>query len=71
LRKGDGVLVPAIAWPITVWPIIQLGLRPVFVDVDRETFQRDLDRAQETINSLKEPIKAIFPIHPLGLCLDH
>lgn len=71
LHKGDGVLVPAIAWPTTVWPIIQLGLRPVFVDVDRETFQLDLDRAQEMINSSKEPIKAIFPIHPLGLCLDH
>ena len=71
LRKGDGVLVPAIAWPTTVWPIIQLGLRPVFVDVDRETFQLDLDRAQEIINSSKKPIKAIYQIHPLGLCLDH
>ena len=71
LRKGDGVLVPAIAWPTTVWPIIQLGLRPVFVDVDRETFQLDLNCAQEIINSSEKPIKALFPIHPLGLCLDH
>jgi CDP-6-deoxy-D-xylo-4-hexulose-3-dehydrase len=71
LCKGDGVLVPAIAWPTTVWPIIQLGLRPVFVDVDRETFQLDLNYAQEMINLSKKPIKALFPIHPLGLCLDH
>jgi CDP-6-deoxy-D-xylo-4-hexulose-3-dehydrase len=71
LRKGDGVLVPAIAWPTTVWPIIQLGLRPVFVDVDRETFQLDLNCAQEIIDSSEKPIKALFPIHPLGLCLDH
>lgn len=29
---GDHVLVPALAWPTTVWPLVQLGLVPVFVD---------------------------------------
>src|SRR6266568_5246310 len=32
LRAGDEVLVPALSWPTTVWPIVQLGLVPVFVD---------------------------------------
>ena len=34
LPTGSRVIVPAIAWPTTVWPIIQLGLEPVFVDID-------------------------------------
>lgn len=71
LKPGDGVLVPSIAWPTTVWPIVQLGLIPVFVDVDRETFQIDLQSAQKTLNDVSLPIKAIFPIHPLGLGLNH
>ena len=38
LKKGDEVLVPSICWPTSFWPIIQSGLKPVFVDVDREVF---------------------------------
>jgi hypothetical protein len=37
LHLGDGILVPAIAWPTTIWPIIQLGLVPIFVDIDPKT----------------------------------
>jgi CDP-6-deoxy-D-xylo-4-hexulose-3-dehydrase len=70
LRAGDGVLVPAIAWPTTIWPIIQLGLRPIFVDVDLETLGIDLDKAQAKIDSGLRNIKAVFPIHPLGRSLD-
>ena len=70
LVAGDGVLVPAIAWPTTVWPIIQLGLRPVFVDVNEENLAIDLEKASEVIRESSGPIKAIFPIHPLGRSLD-
>ena len=51
LKPGDGVLVPAVAWPTTVWPIIQLGLTPVFVDIDIENLSLDLKKAQEIINN--------------------
>lgn len=66
LEEGDGVLVPAIAWPTTIWPIIQLGLHPVFVDVEPDTLAIDLEKAQQLINMGRRNIKAIFPIHPLG-----
>jgi CDP-6-deoxy-D-xylo-4-hexulose-3-dehydrase len=69
IDTGDGVLVPAIAWPTTIWPLIQLGLKPIFVDIDPATLAIDLTAAQKTINSAKIPIKAIFPIHPLGFAL--
>jgi CDP-6-deoxy-D-xylo-4-hexulose-3-dehydrase len=70
LLPGDGVLVPAIAWPTTVWPIIQLGLRPVFVDVSEENLGLDLEKAAVAISESKFPVKALFPIHPLGRSLD-
>ena len=70
LNIGDAVLVPAVAWPTTIWPIIQLGLRPVFVDVDNETIGIDLNHAQELFDK-HQNVRAIFPIHPLGFGLDH
>lgn len=70
LKPGDGVLVPVIAWPTTIWPIIQLGLKPVFVDVEPSTFALDLVKAQKLIDSNPGSIKAIFPIHPLGRGLN-
>jgi len=70
LQQGDSVLVPAIAWPTTVWPIIQLGLNPVFVDVRKETLEMDLDKAEIEIKKNSQ-VKAIFPIHPLGYGIDN
>ena len=34
LKPGDKVLVPAMTWVTNVAPIIQLGLKPIFCDVD-------------------------------------
>lgn len=70
LNPGDGVLVPVIAWPTTIWPIVQLGLQPIFVDVDPETYAIDLEKAQIAINGSDLNVRAIFPIHPLGKAID-
>lgn len=70
LQPGDGVLVPVIAWPTTIWPIIQLGLQPIFVDVAPETFALDLVKAQKVIDFSSTKVRAIFPIHPLGKAID-
>ena len=70
LNEGDGVLVPAVAWPTTIWPIIQLGLRPIFVDVNPDTLTIDLSLAQGFIGS-EHNIRAIFPIHSLGYGINH
>lgn len=70
LNPGDGVLVPAIAWPTTIWPLIQLNLKPYFVDVSIESIGMDLTKSQELIDNSKGAIKALFPIHPLGNGLD-
>ena len=69
LHPGEGVLVPAIAWPTTIWPIIQLGLIPLFVDVNLETLVIDLVKAQQLIDTTQIPVAGIFPIHPLGYAI--
>ena len=71
LVPGDGILVPAIAWPTTVWPIVQLGLNPVFVDIDVDNIGLDLEKAQKIIAKSSIPIKGLFPIHPLGYSLEN
>jgi CDP-6-deoxy-D-xylo-4-hexulose-3-dehydrase len=71
LKPGDEVVVPAIAWPTTIWPIIQLGLKPVFVDIDPATIGIDLNQTRNLLKKSQGKIKAVFPIHPLGRSLDN
>lgn len=70
LESGDHVLVPAIAWPTTIWPIIQLGLEPIFVDIDPTNLAIDLKLAQKAVNDSNGKVKALFPIHPLGYSIS-
>ena len=48
-HAGDEVLVPALSWPTTAWPLVQLGLVPVFVDVDPFTLAVDLNSARAAL----------------------
>lgn len=41
LKRGDEVLVTAVSWSTTYFPLSQMGLRLRFVDVDRETLDVD------------------------------
>jgi len=63
LRPGSEVLVPAVCWSTSVWPIVQLGLKPVFVDVDPFTLNvclKDL-RKKITKNS-----SGFVAVHVMG-----
>lgn len=63
LKPGDEVIVPALSWPTTVWPLIQLGLVPVFVDVDLKTMSIDISSLKSV---LSPKTKAVFVVHVLG-----
>lgn len=67
LKPGDEVLVPGLSWPTTAWPIAQLGLIPVFVDVNHQTMAIDLESAEA---ALSRRTRAMFLIHPLGRAAD-
>ena len=64
LEKGDKVVVPAVCWSTSLWPIIQTGLMPVLVDVDPLTFNLSIASLKEAI--AKHDIKAIMMVHVLG-----
>jgi len=49
LPAGSEVITPALTFATTVAPVIQLGLRPAFVDVEPDSFVVDVDRVQAMI----------------------
>ena len=63
LNIGDEVIVPALSWSTTVWPIIQCGLIPVIVDVDPRTFNIDPDQARKAIGP---KTRGMMPVHVYG-----
>ena len=67
LEPGDEVIVPGLAWPTTVWPLAQLGLVPVFADIDPQTLAIDLESARSVVGPRT---RAMFVIHPLGRAIN-
>jgi CDP-4-dehydro-6-deoxyglucose reductase, E1 len=67
LQPGDEVIVPAVTWPTTLWPVINMGLAPVLVDADARTL--NLDPAA-VCAALSPKTKAIFVAHILGNAAD-
>lgn len=63
LNPGDEVLVPAVSWATTYYPIQQYGLKLRFVDIDLDTLNMDLDLAERAINPRT---KAILAVNLLG-----
>lgn len=63
LKPGDEVIVPALSWSTSIWPIIQNNLVPVFIDVDRDTLNIDTKKIEKAIS---KKTKAILIIHTYG-----
>jgi CDP-6-deoxy-D-xylo-4-hexulose-3-dehydrase len=63
LKPGDEVLIPAVCWSTSLWPIIQNNLKPVFVDVELDTFNVSIKDLKKKITS---KTKAFMCIHVLG-----
>ena len=63
LNRGDEVLVPAVSWATTYYPLQQYGLTQRFVDIDLDTLNMDLDLAEAAIGPRT---KAIFAVNLLG-----
>ena len=63
LKTNDECLIPAICWSTSLWPIVQAGLKPKFVDVDLNNFNIDLVKLEKKITS---KTKAIMAVHVLG-----
>jgi CDP-6-deoxy-D-xylo-4-hexulose-3-dehydrase len=67
LKPGDEVIVPALAWSTTIWPVLQVGATPVFVDCDPRSLQVTAASIEAAITS---KTVAIVLVHVLGGACD-
>ncbi|MDR4503527.1 MAG: DegT/DnrJ/EryC1/StrS aminotransferase family protein [Candidatus Scalindua sp.] len=63
LQPGDEVITTSLTWPATVNMIHLCGGRPVFVDVERETFNLDVSQVEKAVT---KRTRAILPVHFAG-----
>jgi len=67
IRKEDEVITSPFTFIATTEAIMQVGARPVFVDIDEETFNINPEKIEEAIT---EKTKAIIPVHLYGQPAD-
>lgn len=59
LKPGDEVIVPAVSWSTTYYPLHQYGLKIKFVDIDLETLNFDLDALEKAVTDKTRLIMAV------------
>ena len=65
LPKGTKVITPIAGFPTTINPILQLGFQPIFVDIELETLNLDLDAVERACQEHPDA-KIITFAHVLG-----
>ncbi len=63
LKRGDEVIVPAVSWSTTYFPLQQYGLKLKFVDIDLDTLNYDLQALESAIT---DNTKMIMVVNLLG-----
>lgn len=63
LKRGDEVIVPAVSWSTTYYPLYQYGLKIKFVDIDLNTLNYDLDQLEGAVT---DNTRAIMAVNLLG-----
>ena len=59
LNSGDEVIVPAVSWSTTYYPLYQYGLKMKFVDIDLHTLNYDLEQLSSAIGPNTRAIMAV------------
>jgi UDP-2-acetamido-2-deoxy-ribo-hexuluronate aminotransferase len=67
VQPGDEVILPDFTFIATAEVIALLGLKPVFVDVDPDSFLVDIEQIESALSS---KTKAIIPVHLYGQCAN-
>ena len=63
LKRGDEVIVPAVSWATTYYPLCQYGLKLKFVDVDKYTLNFNIEELKKAVS---DKTRLIFAVNLLG-----
>lgn len=63
IKKGDEVIIPSFTMIACALAVCYIGAKPVFVDIDKDTWTIDVNKIEEKITS---KTKAIMPVHIFG-----
>jgi len=66
-KPGDEIILPVFTYVATAEVIALLGLKPIFVDVKKDSFNIDIDQVESKITP---KTVAIVPVHLYGQCAD-
>lgn len=66
-KIGDEALIPALCWSTSLWPLVQTGLKPKFVDANPLTLNVD---AEDVIKKITKRTKVIMLVNVLGISTD-
>ena len=69
IRPGDEVLTTPYTFFATAGAISRVGATPVFVDVDEDTFNLDVELTRKTL-AAHPKVRAMIPVHLFGGCAD-
>lgn len=67
LKKNDEVIIPASTFATVAMPIIQLGLKPVYCDIELSNLNLSIKEIKKAIS---KRTKIIMPVHTLGMPSD-
>ncbi len=67
IGPGDEVIVPSFTWIATANAVEYVGARPVFCDIEPDTYNISVKNLEPLITSWT---KAVIPVHLFGLCAD-
>lgn len=68
ISRGDKVGFSALTWSTNVMPLIELGLKPIPIDIELDTLNISSNKVNETLK--KHDLKMIFITNLLGWCDD-
>ncbi len=67
IKKGDEIITPSMTFASTLNMIALYGAKPIFIDIDYDTLNINVDRIEERIT---EKTRAIIPVHFAGCPVD-
>jgi len=63
IKSGDEVIIPSFSFVATATPIMEVGAKPVFVDIDARTYTVDPEKVRAAVTMRT---RAIMPVHLYG-----